>query len=425
MSAGISSALPVGMSGFQALLRSVSPNITVCVRGRHAVGKSEVVHQSAKAVFSDFYKDAKNQAKFGWKFDDGLPVVERRLSQMTEGDIIGLPFLRGEDRVDATTGERLSYSCTEFKPCDWLIQACEQPVLLFLDERNRALEGVKQAVFQLCDSKAFYGYVLHPDTRIVIAENIGDEYQIQACDPAEISRCAIVTLEPSTKDWLDYATGKCHEATIEYIRQNESKLEHTGAFEPNKKYPDRRSWFKVDAELQRLGLFDDTQNTIFRILAGSMLGAEVGPAFHAFCKERDRQVSAKDILKSWAKAKTRLAVNEHVTNEQYVESVAKVADLLKKHKLSDDEAQEVGKFMHDCPAEVRMTAWSAFQKDRANLFKVHPYIEKLMLKTARFEETGTLQKSDGAATDPAATGTPPASAVAAVPAPKTRGGRKA
>lgn len=396
--------MPVAFKGFMELVTGVSPGITVCVRGRHAVGKSEGVWQAAAMIRSDFYKDPKNQEKFKWSFDQGLPVVERRLSQMTEGDIIGLPFLNGEDRYDGD-GKRTAYSSTQFKPCDWLIQACAQPVLLFLDERNRALEGVKQAVFQLADSKVFYGYELHPETRIVIAENIGDEYQIQACDPAEISRSAIVILEPSTRDWLDYAEGKCHSATIEFIRQNEGKLEHTGAFEPNKKYPDRRSWFKLDTELQRLGLFDDPTNSFFRILAGSMIGAEVGPAFHAFCKERDRQVSGKDILADWEKAKKRIATKDHVSNEQYVECVAKLADLLKKHKLVEAEAQEVGKFMHDCPAEVRMTAWSAFQKDTDNLFKVHKYIEKLMLRTARCEDTSDLSptatdSADATATDP-------------------------
>ena len=45
--------------------------LPVLVRGRHGVGKSEVVYMIAK--------------------QRGLPVVERRASQMTEGDLLGLP----------------------------------------------------------------------------------------------------------------------------------------------------------------------------------------------------------------------------------------------------------------------------------------------------------------------------------------------
>ena len=45
----------------------------VLLRGRHGIGKSTVVYQYAK--------------------EQGLPVVERRASQMTEGDLLGLPDL--------------------------------------------------------------------------------------------------------------------------------------------------------------------------------------------------------------------------------------------------------------------------------------------------------------------------------------------
>ena len=43
----------------------------VLIRGRHGIGKSCVIYQTAKRL--------------------GLPVVERRASQMTEGDLLGMP----------------------------------------------------------------------------------------------------------------------------------------------------------------------------------------------------------------------------------------------------------------------------------------------------------------------------------------------
>ena len=57
---------------------SVVPHVTnarfpVLIRGRHGIGKSTVVYQYAK--------------------DAGLPIVERRASQMTEGDLLGLPSI--------------------------------------------------------------------------------------------------------------------------------------------------------------------------------------------------------------------------------------------------------------------------------------------------------------------------------------------
>ena len=49
----------------------LNTKLPILIRGRHGVGKSQVVYQIAD--------------------DCGLPVVERRASQMTEGDLLGLP----------------------------------------------------------------------------------------------------------------------------------------------------------------------------------------------------------------------------------------------------------------------------------------------------------------------------------------------
>ena len=65
----------------------------VLLRGRHGIGKSCVVYQFAAAV--------------------GLPVVERRASQMTEGDLVGLPVI--DDGAGTTT----------FNPPDWFKSACD------------------------------------------------------------------------------------------------------------------------------------------------------------------------------------------------------------------------------------------------------------------------------------------------------------
>jgi hypothetical protein len=372
------------MASFKALLIATSPDLAVCVRGRHAVGKSEGVYQAAAGRRSEAYKDPRVCAdmvkRFGgavkhesgikndWTYDDGVPVMERRLSQMTEGDTIGLPFDSGHGTV--------------FKPCDWLYTSCDFPVVLFLDERNRALPGVKQSVFQLCDSKAFYGNRLHNETRVVIAENVGDEYQVEACDPAEVSRTAVVVLDPDEREWLNYAEGKCDLATIEFIRTNANKLEHKGMHEPNKKYPDRRAWFKLDQELQSLGLFDKPEDPMFYILCGAMIGPEVGAQFTHFCKERDRQVSAKDIAENWQNAKHRLARKGSISNENYIECAAKLGDYLKENIVTEHQAHQLALYMFDCPSELFLTTWCSLTSVKENISALHPYIKELLVAIA-------------------------------------------
>lgn len=414
-------AQPVDMKQFQLLLASVSPDVSVCVRGRHAVGKSEGVYQAAAAARHEVYKNAEVcvaiVAAFGgkiktpkgyvdkWDYELGVPVVERRLSQMTEGDIIGLPFKEGEDKFSEETGARLSFSSTQFKPCDWLITSAEFPVVLFLDERNRALPGVKQAVFQLTDSKAFYNTNLHAGTKIVIAENVGDDYQVESCDPAEVSRCATVTLEPSQADFLKYIKPRCNHLLHDYLAVNDKAIEHKGAFEPNKKYPDRRSWFKLDSELTQLGLYQDPTSSLLPVIVGAFIGVEGKAAFVSYVREYSRQVSAKDIMKSWAKAKKRLKGKSTISNESFMECAIKLENVLSDGKTALDKAQanNLGAFMLDSPAEVRMQVWSSLHSNSDNMLAVFPHVKQALLAAANVDTTKPVGTTEEAAA-PATTG---------------------
>lgn len=389
----IAPAIQVGMKTFQRLLKTFSPNVSVCVRGRHAVGKSEGVYQSAEQIFSDFYKEPTNANKYAWLYSQGLPVIERRLSQLTEGDITGMPNL--DEKREST----------QFKPCDWLIDACNRPVLLFLDERNRALEGVKQAVFQLMDSRAFYGYKLHPETRVVVAENVGELYTVNQTDPAEVSRAATMELNPTVGEWLEYAGGRgnCHPMVVDFIRQNPNFLEFDPnapenakkVYESNKKYPDRRSWKKLDNELQLSGLIDRPGDEIFYAMVGSMVGVEAALKFTEFCKNYDRQVSAKDIVTDWAAAKRKLGIKEVLPSSQdeeankayeakyqakFTELSHALIALSKQTTFTVEQAHQFSNFMKDCPAEPFMNTWAGIQGNTKNVYRIHKEIEDLLVQ---------------------------------------------
>lgn len=419
-------ALPVTMKNFQKLGSSVSPDITICVRGRHAVGKSEGVYQIARKIKNDFYKSdewEQIKAKYGKElpdelanhtYDDGLPVIERRLSQMTEGDIVGLPFM--------TENPRTGHRSTAFEPCDWLMQAVEFPVMLFLDERNRALEGVKQAVFQLTDSKAFYGKKLHKDTRIIVAENTGDAYEVNQCDPAEVSRCVTVQLEPTVDEWVAYAKDYCHEATIDFIRERGKKaLEHLEAFEPNKKYPDRRAWFKLDQQLQDLDLFEESTSHLLYTVICSFIGVEVGSQFTDYVRNREKNVKAIDIITDWDKAKKRLqGKGKVVPNTAFLACVDKVADYLEKNdKLTDRQAISLARFFYDCPPEPRVNLWAKVTNRQSVIFKLHPLVKDLIVATTSDKDTSKMKKPGYESLKEKED-----NSGAAVPAPKKRGGRR-
>jgi MoxR-like ATPase len=119
---------------------------SVLLRGAHGIGKSQVVRQVAGLIATV----------------EGIPsfeVIDRRLSQMSEGDMIGLPSTDGE--------------VTRFNPPTWYKQACDKPVCLFLDELNRATPEVMQAAFQVVLDRELNGWKLHPQTRVFAAINTG------------------------------------------------------------------------------------------------------------------------------------------------------------------------------------------------------------------------------------------------------------
>jgi MoxR-like ATPase len=189
----------------------------VLLRGRHGIGKSTVVYQYADTV--------------------NLPVVERRASQMTEGDLVGLPVI--------------SDNSTTFNPPDWFKKACDEPVVLFLDEVDRATLEVRQGIFELTDSRKLNGHCLHQDTLVFAAVNGGEhgsQYQVGEMDPAELDRWTVFDIEPSVEDWLSWAKDNgINTVTWDFINHNRNHLEHSDDYEPNKVYPSRRSWERLDA----------------------------------------------------------------------------------------------------------------------------------------------------------------------------------
>lgn len=334
---GSVSAISLSMGDFQKLAVAFDPEIPLMIRGRHGIGKSQSVYQIAAKL--------------------GLPVIERRLSQMTEGDIIGLPDL------DAKT--------TQFRPVDWLIQACENPVVLFLDELNRAIKGVEQATFQLADSKAFYGHKLHPQTRIYIACNIGENYNVEQFDPAAISRYAVIDLDPTVEDWISWAQDNCDKSIVEFIRSNPHLLEHVGTFEPNMKYPDRRAWARLDSQLRVSGLYETPENRLFNHMCGALVGPAAGAAFWSFSQAREKDISAKEVLQSWEKAKARLPKPPQPQTPKVMEIAYKIHDYLLKETIDAAAIEQLKLFMEDAHSEAGLVIWQGLSENQVNLVNAY------------------------------------------------------
>lgn len=258
---------------FQTFLNIVDPvikaNKPILLRGRHGIGKSELVYQVAKRL--------------------DLDVVERRASQMTEGDLVGLPVI--------------TESSTTFMPPDWFSQACARPVVLFLDEVDRATLEVRQGIFELTDSRKINGVRLHPGTVIFAAVNggvHGAQYMVGDMDPAELDRWSVFDVNPSVEDWLRWATTDSNVSTtiIDFISKYDVHLEHAeGNFEPGKVYPSRRSWKRFNDVLAcDKSLLREDRNIELYALCSAFVGVEAASMFQKFLKEYESDIDPEDIL---------------------------------------------------------------------------------------------------------------------------------
>ena len=311
---------------------AVAPHVArvkkpILLRGRHGVGKSCVVYQTAAAL--------------------GLPVVERRASQMTEGDLVGLPVVDGE--------------CTRFNPPDWFKQACNEPVALFLDEVDRATIEVRQGIFELTDSRKLNGYALHPETLIFAAVNggeHGEQYQVGEMDPAELDRWTVFDVEPTVEDWLDWAKGNVDGVIWDFINQNRGHLEHVGDFEPNKVYPSRRSWDRLNECLGAAQFLSDENrkgslSTIYE-LGCAFVGFEAAVALRDFCEKYERQVTVEMILDEGQLDKVaEFGINDHSALVEKME-----ASEVFKNKLSEEQIENLGRYFIALPSEVAMKLWT-------------------------------------------------------------------
>ena len=294
----------------------------VLLRGRHGIGKSTVVYQYANKI--------------------GMSVVERRASQMTEGDLVGLPTIEGNS--------------TRFNPPDWFKTACNEPVVLFLDEIDRATIEVRQGIFELTDSRKLNGHRLHDDTIIFAAVNGGEhgsQYQVGEMDPAELDRWTVFDIEPSTEDWLDWAKDSgISQEVWDFINQNPSHLEHKDDFEPNKVYPSRRSWERLDECIKGANCMDD-QPTLYQLTC-AFVGFEAAVSFKDFVANYDRQVTIDDILIKGDFTKVAdFGINEHTALVAKFES----SDVFNS-KMPDDQIENLARYFFMLPSEVAMKLWS-------------------------------------------------------------------
>ncbi len=231
--------------------------------GRHGIGKSEIL--------TEYFSQKR------------MKVVALFLGQMSDpGDLIGLPDKSGEKTV--------------FRPPYWF-PIDGKPIVLFLDELNRARPEVLQTIMDLTLNRKLAGRELPKGSRVIAAVNEGEEYQLTDLDPALVSRFNIFQFEPSVEEWILWARkNDLDNRVINFIQSNVSWLDKDPNLEESAdmgldKTPDRRAWKRVSDVISSL---PELKEKDLRLISG-IIGVKAAKLFASKLNQK-KLVEAKDLL---------------------------------------------------------------------------------------------------------------------------------
>ena len=244
----------------------------IMLAGRHGIGKSQILTRYFKSK--------------------GIPVKTLFLGQMSDpGDLLGLP------NKDEETGK------TVFMPPYWF-PVDGQPIVLFLDEINRARPEILQTVMDLVLNRKLAGRELPEGSRIIAAGNDGEEYQLTDLDPALVSRFNIYTFRPTVEDWLLWATRTgLDERILNFIGANPELLDRSADTKEDQgldKDPDRRAWEKVARLMENI----PNPLPVHQKVVAGIIGVQA--AAQLFLSFRKDDLSPIDLLSDFKKAKKSL-----------------------------------------------------------------------------------------------------------------------
>lgn len=363
----MSSMTAMNIKSFMSVAPRLPADTSILIRGDHGIGKSRLARTLAKML-----KERDPSLKSA-----AFPVIDRRLSQVSEGDIIGLPSTDGE--------------VTRFNPPDWYKKACTEPCFLLLDELNRATHEVMQAAFQIVLDRELNGWKLHPRTRVMSAINSSAAYNVNEVDPALLDRFWTIDLCPDVQDWLSWGRERNEEKSygtnvlsciVDFIASENKFLDPPKNSEPGSVQVSRRSWERLSDALAEAEIVDEPGNELFYLVSMGFVGVQAAIALVAFAKTIDNRFSGKDIINNYPKFQAKILNKAQA--EIFNNAIEKVADeIAKMSAITETQGKNLKTFMKDLPAELRVSMWTKLTSsgiDKLELAKtLHFYLAEDVL----------------------------------------------
>lgn len=314
-------AISINIKELYKIFEITPANQNIMLVGHHGIGKSKII----ETYFAE----------------KGLKVVTLFLGQMSDpGDLIGLP------QLNDATGK------TEFMPPYWF-PTDGTPIVLFLDELNRARPEMLQSVMDLALNRKLAGRALPDGSRIMSAVNAGEQYQVGDLDPALVSRFNIYHFRPSAKEWLDWARGAGIDKRVtSFLMQKPEFLDSD--FDPEtdslEKSADRRAWVRVSDILKGI---KDLGQTHLKLLAG-IIGQEATAQFMLSLQEKT--VNGMEVLKNYKLVcqQIRQMPMEALTilNDDIIATINNLGTAKFCKQMSDNLSEYLHQFLSDSKREL-------------------------------------------------------------------------
>ncbi|MCS7317084.1 MAG: MoxR family ATPase [Candidatus Dojkabacteria bacterium] len=244
--------------------------------GPPGIGKSSVVNQVSEEL--------------------GYGFLDVRLSQMSIGDIAGIPFLKDDNQEKI-----VSWAEPEFLRVLKIMCKEKGGAILLLDELNSALPVVLSSAYQLILDRKIGQHCL-PDEVIVIAagNNESDKGVTFKMPTPLLNRFIHLNVTVDFEDFNKYAVEKnFHYLVLGYLQENKNDLFQFDPKSGEKAFPTPRSWeFTSDI----LYAFSDKNGHIsldteeIQLAVSGTIGSGVATKFLVYMKKYEKIPRIMDIL---------------------------------------------------------------------------------------------------------------------------------
>lgn len=262
-----------------ALNKGIKDNhkkLSAFIWGSPGIGKSQIIEQVAEEY--------------------GYHLVDLRLSQMSELDVRGMPYIN-----------------TETKSADWycpdFMRDIGKKKIIFCDEINTAPPLVQSAAYQLILNRKIGQFELHDDDIIIAAgNNQKDKGATFILAKPLCNRFVHFDLVHDYEDFKNYAIrADFHPATIGFLEKNQ---DHLFTFDPassDKAFATPRTWEFVST-IEKNYTKDIPKHVLNAAIVGS-IGNATGSLYWAFRTKYEFLPDPKDIFDGRIKT-----FNEHFRN---------------------------------------------------------------------------------------------------------------